>query len=1271
MRQSPDPSSAQYLRSARYALRALCSPCALLGALLLPVAAAAQNADVITGRVIGPDGIPLADVQIEALSLDTEISRSVLTGPNGRYTVIFPDGGGRYLLRVSYLGMADVLRTVFREGSEDLLIADFDLSPRAIELEAIQVRAPLPPPGRLAAGEQRTTLPLEYLQRLSLPDLEPETLAQLAPGVIALESDTLNGRARFSVGGMSSELNQVLLDGAIIGEESGGFGAPTEGVRMTQVTTSSFDVSRGGFAGGQVQLLTQRGNNRPAGSASYSLNDAALQVRTSPAATATTRHNLGGSYGGPLIENKLFYNASFQFTRNLDHRFALAMHDPLAAQRSGVAVDSIARFLGIAESRYGFASAAQAGAYNQRSADLRLQGRVDWNIRQTPERAQTLTLRFNVNANQQDSTRINALDVSHHGGDSERNNLLGAFTLTSRFGRNWTNTLNASFGETWNDAIPYTEMPEGQVRVTSDFDDGTRGSRSIVFGGNRNMPTEAYNRDMQLSDEITFLRPLAGGQIHRFKLGASLQRMRDVTRSTDNLFGTFTYASLADFEDNRADRYERSLSAREARTGRFLAGIYLGDSWRVSTPLEITLGMRWDYSRYDQRPDFNPAVDSAFGRRTDEMPVVGAFSPRLGFSYRISPQGRGVRLKSLSGGIGVFAGRAPTNIFSAALRQTGLPNAEQRLVCIGAAVPVPDWDGYLSDPLSVPTACADGGTGTVALSSRAPTVTVIAPGQRLPSSLRTELGYRAPLPFNLDANVRYSYSRGYGLWGYRDLNLNDSGGITLGAEGRPFFGDPAAIVTRTGSVSLVTSRHDRGFGNVYEVSSDRSSAQHQLSLSANGRIRPPTQLNTNYTLSRTRDNGSGSFTAVPTAGNPNQSEWATAGTDRRHTVNITLTHAFSPEIELSTTTRLSSGLPFTPIVNRDINADGARNDRAFVFDPAAVQDTALAQGMTRLVERLPDRVRTCLTSQMGGIASRNSCRDSWTQGLDVRANVRPNLPRVQRRMTVSFDVRNVLTGLDAALHGRDNARGWGEGQRAENILLNVRGFSRDSAAFRYEVNEAFGAARRGTNAARNAFSVTMSARMLIGGQPGQANRGFGQPMGGMAGGGGGGGGGAGGGGGMTQIYGPFTPLLRTTNPVSNADSVLSVAFGNPLREVLALSDSLALSPDQVAAATALADSLDPRMATHRAAAEPVLDSLLAQRRTAAAPAGGQQGAAQQLVGRYQRELRPHVDAAGRDAATALTALRTVLSDAQWELLPAAVRRAAQPPAPRPAPPPNP
>jgi hypothetical protein len=94
-------------------------------------------------------------------------------------------------------------------------------------------------------------------------------------------------------------------------------------------------------------------------------------------------------------------------------------------------------------------------------------------------------------------------------------------------------------------------------------------------------------------------------------------------------------------------------------------------------PLEITLGLRWDYSRLDQKPDYNPAVEAAFGRRTDITPDAMGFSPRVGFNYRLNAQGEPP--KSLSGGIGLFAGRSPINIYSTAVRQTGLPNAEQRL----------------------------------------------------------------------------------------------------------------------------------------------------------------------------------------------------------------------------------------------------------------------------------------------------------------------------------------------------------------------------------------------------------------------------------------------------------------------------------------------------------------------------------------------------------------------------------------------------------------
>jgi len=66
--------------------------------------------------------------------------------------------------------------------------------------------------------------------------------------------------------------------------------------------------------------------------------------------------------------------------------------------------------------------------------------------------------------------------------------------------------------------------------------------------------------------------------------------------------------------------------------------------------------------------------------------------------------------------------------------------------------------------------------------------------------------------------------------------------------------------------------------------------------------------------------------------------------------------------------RLSSGAPFTPIVASDINADGARNDRAFIFDPTATSDTSVAVAMRRLIGQSTSRVADCLTSQLGEVA---------------------------------------------------------------------------------------------------------------------------------------------------------------------------------------------------------------------------------------------------------------------------------------------------------------
>jgi hypothetical protein len=219
-------------------------------------------------------------------------------------------------------------------------------------------------------------------------------------------------------------------------------------------------------------------------------------------------------------------------------------------------------------------------------------------------------------------------------------------------------------------------------------------------------------------------------------------------------------------------------------------------------------------------------------------------------------------------------------------------------------VPFPDWDLYQRNPLAVPT-CADGGTGGE-LSSRAPNVTlIIARPVAAVVAARFDLGYRTQLPLQLNGNFRYTYSAAWGLWGYRDLNLDESRRFTLGGENRPFFGDPSGIVERTGATSLASSRLHDEFGNVYEVVSDRESEAHQVTASGQRLAAHPLMFNVNYTLGFARDQGSGSASsAVPDGRQPERRRVGdVVSNDRRHTMNLMLSYPITPWMEISGMTR--------------------------------------------------------------------------------------------------------------------------------------------------------------------------------------------------------------------------------------------------------------------------------------------------------------------------------------------------------------------------------
>jgi hypothetical protein len=1189
-------------------------PIALFLLLFAFAPAAAQDSEVITGRVIGTDNQPVAGARVQATSAETGVTRSVLTDGNGRFMLIFRDGGGRFELRVSFIGYAEQVIPVIRLADEDVLQVNVRLQQQAIQLDALQVRGQRPP----TAGETGTTgreLSQGVLNRLPLPDFDPTTLALMAAGVVAT-GDSL-ATLGFSVGGMRDALNDVSLDGLSLISMIGALGGasplmvPQEAIRRTQVVTSTYDVARGQFAGGQVAMTTARGTNRPQGSVTWFMRDPALQSRASGSAfgNSYTQHQFSGGFGGPLVRDRLFLHGSFTLQRRADHLMALTPSDAALTQRVGVHADSVSRFLHVLEQRYGFDLVGQTGPFDRVGNAATLMSRLDWNISD----AHSLMVTGGLNLYDQRNARIGPLELQENGGEVGNSGARGMVSLASRFGATVTNDLRFSARSSQSEQLPFEALPEGQVRVTSVNAEDQRVVSTLVFGGERTFPLVSNEYALDVNNETSWLFRDA----HRLKLGAFLSYSQFTIDRTMNRYGTFTFNSLEDLEALRPSSYTRMLDAADVTGGGTSAALYLGDTWRPTPALQLSYGARLEASATTSQPAPNAAVYQAFGYRTDDVPGDVRVSPRVGFSYRVSAPGR--PLRQLRGGFGEFRARPPFEVFAAAQTQTGLANGQEMLFCVGDAAPIPDWTAYRSNAASIPANCRDGAPGRP-LGARRPSVTVFERDFGAARSWRGTLGYHWRLLGLMPVSLEYGRTHGVGLAGVQDINLSTAQTFMLPTEGRVFFGVPAAISSSSGAVSSLASRVNPEFASVHRVHSTLESRSEQLTFSFMGGIPPRLLVMLNYTLARARDQSSASlvspafaFASATTAGNPNEVEWATSSLDRRHNITTTLAMPVSRWADVALIARFVSGSPFTPMVGGDINGDGARNDRAFIFHPGTAQDPEVALGMARVLESAPGRVRDCLQSQMGSIAERNSCRNGWMQTLETRASLRPQLRTLglDRRMTVSVNTMNMLAGIDQLVHGRDNMRGWGQPTRADNTLLYPRGFDVDARSFRYTVNEQFGQTRSGRFGGGAPFQVSIQAQVALGPQPQQFNIAA-----------------------ILQTLGIGLRNFRSVQPTQVVDRL----FANPLTVVLEMADTLALSEAQRTRIAALSDTLAADLA-------PLRDDVRARVEVVQI----------QELPRVFGEAQPQVDRGRNLIMQALERLRQEVTPEQWRRIPVAVR----------------
>ncbi len=1230
--------------------------CSLVVAMFSAHAASAQggNIDIISGTVTDAGGKPVPGARVTALSIETDVTRQTTTKPNGQYILFFNDGGGEYRVTVTAIGHTPYIVNVTRQSDDDRIDLDVRLGDQAVRLQdvvAVGNRRPnldalnVPTPGsteRNITGEEAMRLPIDA------SDLS--ALAALAPGVIFTEG-TDSTASSFQVAGQSAESNSYLVNGMTSSSTS----VPQDAVRSTRVITNSYDVARGGFAGGQVLVTTKGGSNRVSGSLSSRFQNPDLswgETSSSVFNQGQTREQVGAGFGGPIQRNKLFLFGSMQLNRTLAPEPSLDLANNVQLTELGIAPDSAAEFISLVDAT-GLSTRAGTIDPNRTSDQFQSLNRLDWNAGQV----HIVTVTGGLGVNSQDPTRVGSSQLPQVGGNSSGSSANLSVQVASRLGR-WINQFRGGYSYNDTRAEPFLDVPVGRVTNQSTLDSGLIAVSTLGFGGNSGLPQHNNTGTSEATDEISVL---AGSRLtHRVALGLYAIDQHFNQDATNNRYGTYTYPSLAAFAANDPSSFTRTLQPTIRSGSVFNQALYLEDIWRprpanagragraggggggggfgggrggrgggrggggggVGTGgggnFQLVAGVRVEHTSYSGAPALNQPLFDEFGVRTDRLPSQLSVTPRVGFSYSIAApeqQGQSQRgfappLLTIRGGAGIFRGTMPATLPGTAQAQSGLSTAQTQINCVGDAVPLPDWSEFAADPSTIPTECLDN-TSTPIITGR-PTVTVYDHGYGAPQTDRVSLGLTRRLTTRITFNADASYVRGTGQAASRDLNLNETPRFRLGgADGRPVYADPTQIVAATGQVPLSASRIDPDFGAVHNVFSALENQTRQLTFNVTGTTNRQMQLNLAYTLMYARDEGGagGRFGASTneTAGDPNVYTWAPSSNERRHNIQATVSWPITPAFELTTVARITSGSHYTPIVAGDINGDGsARDDRAFVYTAATTTDTAVANGMTRLLAETSGNARKCLEAQLDRIAGRNTCTGPWTPSLELQVNWRPGL--FNRRMAVSFQTQNLLGGLDEWINGPNDLKGWGGNTRPDNTLLTVDGFDPATNQFDYVVNARFGNTSSAATAIRRPFQLSVNVRLAIG---------------------------------YDQRTLQIQSLGRGAGPTPQQQVQQYIArleAENIAKAVLARKDSLALSPDQLRALQHLSDSADQ-----------VINPLLAALDSEATRAAAAQSAADYnaLIARIQPVTRGYLALAD--------AVRLILTPEQWALLPESVR----------------
>jgi hypothetical protein len=276
----------------------------------------------ISGSVLDPTGATVPEAQIKLTQTDTGLVRTATSGSDGRYVVVsLPTGP--YRMEISKPGFTTFVQTgivlqVNTNPAIDAILKVGSVSDQVVvEAATTMVEVHTTSVGQVIDSQRVVDLPLNGRNPTELIFLTGAS-AQAPPADLVSAKNYPNETPISIAGGMATGATYTL-DGGTHNDPFNNLALPLpfpDALQEFKVETSSLPAQYGQHSAGAINAITKSGTNEIHGDLFEFVRNYKFNARNffQPVRDSLKRNQFGGTVGGPIKKDKLFFFAGYQGT---------------------------------------------------------------------------------------------------------------------------------------------------------------------------------------------------------------------------------------------------------------------------------------------------------------------------------------------------------------------------------------------------------------------------------------------------------------------------------------------------------------------------------------------------------------------------------------------------------------------------------------------------------------------------------------------------------------------------------------------------------------------------------------------------------------------------------------------------------------------------------------------------------------------------------------------------------------------------------------------